>query len=258
MGHKTSAFTLVEMLVVVTIVAMLIAMLLPALQKARYAARLTVCLLNARQHGIAAITAASDDSGKFPKHYDSSPERYRTGGVSDSLWARLNAGGYMPLDGKITICPIIADGWAADRRDEKRYRVPGPEGAASNHGGWASNQPTIITAYCWTANYVPSVYGVSRNGVVTYLNNEPPWPERASTARPGAVLVMHRINDGGSPGFNVHDLGHQGRGLAVNSVLPVRGEMPLIFFDQSGLIRPADQVEKRAYISGVGMGYVYY
>ena len=61
-----SGFTLIELLVVISIIALLMAILLPTLTKAREAARITQCLSNQRQHGIAVEAYAIDNDGKYP------------------------------------------------------------------------------------------------------------------------------------------------------------------------------------------------
>ena len=68
MAHRPTrtAFTLVELLVVIGIIAVLIAILLPVLQKAREQARCTVCASNMRQLGIAALAYANDNQGIMP------------------------------------------------------------------------------------------------------------------------------------------------------------------------------------------------
>jgi prepilin-type N-terminal cleavage/methylation domain-containing protein len=64
--HARSAFTLVELLVVVGIIALLIAILMPVLSRARAEANRTVCLSNIRQLGMGILMYCNDNSGYFP------------------------------------------------------------------------------------------------------------------------------------------------------------------------------------------------
>jgi len=63
-----SAFSLIELLVVISIVALLIAILLPALGVARTVARSTQSLSNLRQIGIALGNYVTERQGRFPIH----------------------------------------------------------------------------------------------------------------------------------------------------------------------------------------------
>lgn len=65
-GHSRSAFTLVELLVVISIIALLIALLLPALASARAAARQAACMSGVRQTHLAAIMYADEHGDYFP------------------------------------------------------------------------------------------------------------------------------------------------------------------------------------------------
>ncbi|MDB5297061.1 MAG: hypothetical protein JWO31_3044 [Phycisphaerales bacterium] len=63
------AFTLVELLVVIGIIALLISILLPSLNRAREAAKVTMCLTNLRSFGMAMNMYANDNKGRVPIGY---------------------------------------------------------------------------------------------------------------------------------------------------------------------------------------------
>ena len=63
------AFTLIELLVVIAIIAILAALLMPALERAREAARMTLCIHGKRQLGLAENFYVTDNNEWFVPQY---------------------------------------------------------------------------------------------------------------------------------------------------------------------------------------------
>jgi prepilin-type N-terminal cleavage/methylation domain-containing protein/prepilin-type processing-associated H-X9-DG protein len=63
---RRSAFTLIELLIVIGIIAVILSLLLATLHSARESARRTACLGNLRQIGHAIVMYVNDNKGQFP------------------------------------------------------------------------------------------------------------------------------------------------------------------------------------------------
>lgn len=70
---RRTAFTLIEMLLVVAVIVMLISLLMPTLSEARYHASMTVCENNLSQTGTGLTSSAFSNNGRFIPNTFSKP-----------------------------------------------------------------------------------------------------------------------------------------------------------------------------------------
>ena len=101
-----SAFTLVELLVVIAVIGVLVALLLPAVQAAREAARRTECSNNLKQLGLSIHQFCDTHDGDFPK------SRHDTSLAAKDAWIWTLKPFYEGVN-SIRICP------EDEQRDER-------------------------------------------------------------------------------------------------------------------------------------------
>lgn len=92
--NNRTAFTLVELLVVVTIIAVLIALLLPAIKKSKEIARISVCGSNLRQVSIALFAYANENRNFGPAYqHGGADSPTGTAWGNEANWSQILFGG---------------------------------------------------------------------------------------------------------------------------------------------------------------------
>ncbi len=124
-SYRNSAFTLVELLVVITIIGIIMSMALPALNGARESARILICKNNLRQLAHACISHASANemlpNGGWGWHFSGAPSRgfreLQPGGWNYNILPYLDNTALHEMDGpKRTTTPLVAFHCPSKRR----------------------------------------------------------------------------------------------------------------------------------------------
>jgi prepilin-type N-terminal cleavage/methylation domain-containing protein/prepilin-type processing-associated H-X9-DG protein len=174
---KRSAFTLVELLVVIGIIAVLIAMLLPALNRARQQAKMIQCSSNLRVIGQGIMMYANDWRGVWPRYTLSGDNGGYTQPVlfnaSSKQWVALGLVFPYLKSEKIFYCPNddVNNQWL--RFDWTKI------GTASPPAGYntASN---VYGSYC--------LRGYNQPSSPTYMQGNTANPNAANESDPDAPL----------------------------------------------------------------------
>ncbi len=220
-----SAFTLVELLVVIAIIGVLIGLLLPAVQSAREAARRASCQSNIKQVGLALHSYASANNDTFPHNLGrestvsaAGGAPYNTGNRGRSWIARIlpymeNTNLYdrmqfdQPLSNadnldvcgtaiKELICPSdTSRGLMNDRANLGNHPTSGRQWGVTNYkavagGNWAWGDHTGVRMT--NGRWPNSDNGIDRgNGMIC----------RNSDNQPGNITTFTDITDGTSKTF---------------------------------------------------------
>ena len=195
--RRRSAFTLVELLVVIGIIAILVALLLPALQAARRQAATVTCAAHLRELGNAFGMYAHESNGYFPP----ASFQIQTGAPAGMIY---NIDGF---DYKLNV-PALWDSFIA------KYVTKTKQGVSSNSNESAADAKRTVIWGCpaWGGQRSVALGEFNRNFVGYGMNpypvftaTSPTWiaPEAAATAyeQPHSpVRALIRWNSGGQNG----------------------------------------------------------
>ena len=105
MGRRRSAFTMIELMVVMGLISVMLSLLLPVVGKARAAARSTACLSNVRQIGLAWQLYIAENRGNLlidVSHTMGSPDL-----VWEANW--MGVAEHYQVRGESLLCPVASE-----------------------------------------------------------------------------------------------------------------------------------------------------
>jgi type II secretory pathway pseudopilin PulG len=205
-NHAFTAFTLVELLVVIGIIALLISILLPALGKARYQAQVVACSSNLHQIGLATLMYCNDNKNALPLRFrgyqsGSSYQINQSGNAGGRIdyfkYSTLDKPGTLSDDPGANIGALMAKGYLGGKQfnwanvtqlqaEDTRW-FPGRFDPGQTPSGLALTD--YYNAYTFNPHWAPSA--ITSGAYVT-------WYTKLNNFSPYKALAMDQIYDIGN------------------------------------------------------------
>ncbi len=220
-----SAFTLLELLVVITIISILAAMLLPTLAGAKERAKMARCLSNHRQIGIAFQLYRDDHLTKFPPI-----------GPGNRAWSfQFGGGDPSPKVGPLPVAATNRPLWSYTKNRDL-FRCPADRGIDTPQYSWRSWFEALGTSYKYNENPGAQTRSPLADPVMGLALKPEAW-----IPSPSRHILMHDVpalpDTGEPPVFNYSHHSHGPSTVTSFRAIRDRSIAPILFVDGHAIYR---------------------